>query len=110
MGKKKVAIIGAGATGVELAAELHRNTRAIISYGMDRVDPEKDIHKTRIDYLLPKSIVDLCKGNELVSGKQVHIREGVVLRPYIDRNAVDGTKLRLKIINPAYRETGEEIN
>jgi len=73
-------------------------------------DPEKDIHKTRIDYLLPKSIVDLCKGNELVSGKQVHIREGVVLRPYIDRNAVDGTKLRLKIINPAYRENGEEIN
>ncbi len=39
----QVAIIGAGATGVELAAELHRNTRAIISYGMDRVDPEKDI-------------------------------------------------------------------
>ena len=73
-------------------------------------DPEKDIHKSRIDYLLPKSIVNLCKGNELVSGKQVHIREGVVLRPYIDRNAVDGTKLRLKIINPAYRETGEEIN
>jgi len=73
-------------------------------------DPEKDIHKTRIDYLLPKSIVDLCKGNELVSGKQVHIREGVVLRPYIDRNAVDGTKLRLKIINPAYKESGEEIN
>jgi len=73
-------------------------------------DPEKDIHKTRIDYLLPKSIVDLCKGNELVSGKQVHIREGVILRPYVDRNAVDGTKLRLKIINPAYRENGEEIN
>ena len=73
-------------------------------------DPEKDIHKTRIDYLLPKSIVNLCTGNELVSGKQGHIREGVVLRPYIDRNAVDGTKLRLKIINPAYRETGEEIN
>ena len=39
----KVAIIGAGATGVELAAELHRTTRAIISYGMDRVDPEKDL-------------------------------------------------------------------
>ena len=39
----KVAIIGAGATGVELAAELHRTTRAVISFGMDRVDPEKDI-------------------------------------------------------------------
>jgi NADH:ubiquinone reductase (H+-translocating) len=39
----KVAIIGAGATGVELAAELHRTTREVISFGMDRVDPEKDI-------------------------------------------------------------------
>ena len=71
---------------------------------------ERGIHKTRIDYILPKNIVDLCKGNELVSGREVHIREGVVLRPYIDRTAVDGTKLRLKIINPAYKETGEEIN
>ncbi len=39
----KVAIIGAGATGVELAAELHRTTRQVISYGMDRVDPDKDM-------------------------------------------------------------------
>jgi RNA ligase (TIGR02306 family) len=73
-------------------------------------DPERGIHKTRTDYLLPKDIVDMCKGNELVSGNEVHIREGVVLRPYVDRVAKDGTKLRLKIINPAYKETGEEIN
>jgi hypothetical protein len=73
-------------------------------------DPERGIHKTRIDFILPKDIVDMCKGNELVSGKSLHIREGIVLRPYIDRNAKDGTKLRLKIINPAYKETGEEIN
>jgi hypothetical protein len=46
----------------------------------------------------------------MVSGNQVHIREGVVLRPYIDRDTKDGTKLRLKIINPAYKESGEEIN
>ena len=39
----KVAIIGAGATGVELAAELHRTTRAVVSFGMDRVDPDKDL-------------------------------------------------------------------
>ena len=38
-----VAIIGAGATGVELAAELHRTTRDVVAYGLDRVDPEKDI-------------------------------------------------------------------
>ena len=39
----KVAIIGAGATGVELAAELHHTTREVVAYGLDRVDPDKDI-------------------------------------------------------------------
>lgn len=39
----KVAIIGAGATGVELAAELHKATRQMIAYGLDRIDPENDI-------------------------------------------------------------------
>src|SRR4029079_14487265 len=39
----KVAIIGAGATGVELAAELHNTTRTLVSYGLDRIDPEKDM-------------------------------------------------------------------
>ena len=33
-----------------------------------------------------------------------------VTNPLADRVAKDGTKLRLKIINPKYRETGEEIN
>lgn len=39
----QVAIVGAGATGVELAAELHRSTRELIAYGLDRIDPEKDL-------------------------------------------------------------------
>lgn len=39
----QVAIIGAGATGVELAAELHQTTRTLVSYGLDRIDPERDI-------------------------------------------------------------------
>jgi len=38
-----IVIIGAGATGVELAAELHHATRTLVSYGLDRIDPEKDI-------------------------------------------------------------------
>jgi NADH dehydrogenase len=39
-----IAIIGAGATGVELAAELHNTTRELIAFGLDRINPEKDIH------------------------------------------------------------------
>jgi NADH dehydrogenase len=44
-----VAIIGAGATGVELAAELHRTTREVIAYGLDRVDADKDIQVSLIE-------------------------------------------------------------
>jgi NADH:ubiquinone reductase (H+-translocating) len=39
----QVAIIGAGATGVELSAELHRTTRELVAYGLDRIDPEQDL-------------------------------------------------------------------
>ena len=39
----QVAIIGAGATGVELCAELHHTTRQLVAYGLDRIDPERDL-------------------------------------------------------------------
>ncbi len=48
-GQLYVAIIGAGATGTELAAELHHTARAIISYGLDRVDPERDFRIVLIE-------------------------------------------------------------
>jgi NADH dehydrogenase len=45
----QVAIIGAGATGVELAAELHKATRALVSYNLERIDPERDIKLNLIE-------------------------------------------------------------
>ena len=48
-GQLHVAIIGAGATGTELAAELHRATRQLVAYGMDRIDPERDLRITLIE-------------------------------------------------------------
>jgi NADH dehydrogenase len=42
-GQLHVAIIGAGATGTELAAELHRTVREVVAYGMTRLVPERDI-------------------------------------------------------------------
>jgi len=45
----QVVIIGAGATGVELAAELHRTTREVVAFGLDRVDPNKDIRVTVVE-------------------------------------------------------------
>ncbi|MCX7628438.1 MAG: NAD(P)/FAD-dependent oxidoreductase [Methylophilaceae bacterium] len=48
-GQLNVAIIGAGATGVELAAELHNTTRELAAYGLDRIDPDRDIKLTIIE-------------------------------------------------------------
>lgn len=39
----QVAIIGAGATGVELAAQLPGTTRALLRYGLDRIDYDRNI-------------------------------------------------------------------
>lgn len=38
-----VAIVGAGATGVELAAELHDTTRELSAYGLEHIDPDKNL-------------------------------------------------------------------
>jgi NADH:ubiquinone reductase (H+-translocating) len=48
-GQLQVAVIGAGATGVELVAELHKATRTLVSYGLDRINPERDIRLTLIE-------------------------------------------------------------
>src|SRR5690606_28260712 len=45
----KVAIIGAGATGLHLAAELHQTTREVVAYELDRVDANKDIKVSVIE-------------------------------------------------------------
>jgi len=44
-----IALIGAGATGVELAAELHNTLREFVAFGLDRIDPERDIKLTIIE-------------------------------------------------------------
>jgi NADH dehydrogenase len=38
-----IAIVGAGATGVELAAELHNTTRVLAAYGLENFDPGTQI-------------------------------------------------------------------
>lgn len=48
-GQLHVAIIGAGATGTELAAELHRTTRAVVAYGLDKIDPQRDVRITLVE-------------------------------------------------------------
>lgn len=43
-----IAIVGAGATGVELAAELHNAAHELAAYGLDNIQP-KDMHITIVE-------------------------------------------------------------
>ena len=82
-GQLHIAIIGAGATGTELAAELHRTVREVVAFGLDRIDPEHDIRiilveaSSRILPALPERISaaaeDLLKklGVQIQTGDQV---------------------------------------
>ena len=74
----QVAIIGAGATGVELAAELHNTTRELVAYGLDRIDPDRDIKLNvieaaeRILPALPQRLSEAA--TELLQSKGVRVR------------------------------------
>jgi NADH:quinone reductase (non-electrogenic) len=63
-GQLHLAIIGAGATGTELSAELHRTVRGVVAFGLDKIDPNKDIKITlieaadRIVPMLPQRLSD----------------------------------------------------
>jgi NADH dehydrogenase len=48
-GRLTVAIVGGGATGVELAAELHASAKVLANYGFDHIHPEKDLQIVLIE-------------------------------------------------------------
>jgi len=48
-GQLHVAIVGAGATGTELAAELRHSMRELAGFGLDRIDPERDVRITLVE-------------------------------------------------------------
>ena len=76
----QVAIIGAGATGVELAAELHHTTRELVAFGLEHIDAERDIRITLIEAgprVLPALPERLSKSTEeLLAKLQVQVLTG----------------------------------
>jgi NADH dehydrogenase len=72
----QVAIIGAGATGTELAAELHKTTRQLVAYGLDRIDPDMDI-KINLIEAAPRILPQLP---ERLSEAAVKLLEGLRVR------------------------------
>jgi NADH dehydrogenase len=76
----QVAIIGAGATGTELAAELHKTTRQLVAYGLDRIDPDMDIKINLIEAAprilpqLPERLAEAAA--KLLKGLKVRVHTG----------------------------------
>lgn len=79
-GQLEVVIVGAGATGVELAAELHNTTREVAAYGLDKIDPDKDIKISLIeasDRVLPALPAKLSMAVDVELRKlRVHVYAG----------------------------------
>lgn len=79
-GQLEVVIVGAGATGVELSAELHNTTRELAAYGLDKIDPDRDIKISLIeasDRVLPALPPKLSNAVDLELRKlRVHLYTG----------------------------------
>ncbi len=79
-GQLEVVIVGAGATGVELAAELHNTTRELAAYGLDKIDADRDIKISIIEAserVLPALPPKLSQAVDLELRKlRVHIFTG----------------------------------
>ena len=79
----QVAIIGAGATGTELAAELHKTTRQLIAFGLDKIDPDMDIKihlieaAPRILPQLPERLAEAA--GKLLEGLKVRVHTGTAV-------------------------------
>jgi NADH:ubiquinone reductase (H+-translocating) len=76
----QVAIIGAGATGTELAAELHKTTRQLVAYGLDSIDPDRDI-KIHLIEAAPRILPQLPErlavaASKLLEGLNVRVHTG----------------------------------
>jgi len=76
----EIVIIGAGATGVELAAEIRQTTRAHATYGLDHLDPVRDIRITVLEaaprILPPLSEKIAAAATELLQKLSVDVRVG----------------------------------
>ncbi len=100
----QVAIIGAGATGVELAAELHRTTRELVAYGLDRIDRERDLHLHLIEAAervlpgLPERISSAARQMLEGLGVQVHTDARVAEVRHDGVRLADGRLLTAELV------------
>jgi len=83
----RVVIVGGGATGVELAAELHNTTRVLAAYGLENIDPERYLRLTLVN-ADPRILAQLP---ERISKATTQILEGLGVEVLNGEQVVDVT-------------------
>lgn len=94
-----IAIIGAGATGVELAAELHNTTRVIAGYGLKNLDPDRHVRITLIE-AAPRILAGLpeylsAAVHKALAGLKVEILTGERVTEVSDKEVLTGSGKRI---------------
>ncbi|TFV96584.1 NAD(P)/FAD-dependent oxidoreductase [Oxalobacteraceae bacterium OM1] len=83
-GRFTVTIIGGGATGVELSAELHMTAKIVSTYGLNNFDPERDVKIVVVDaaprllQALPAKLSDAVARELRSLDIEIHTNERVV--------------------------------
>lgn len=101
-GQLGIAIIGGGATGVELAAELHYTIKQAVAYGLDRINPERDVKVTvieaapRILAMLPKRL------SEAVTRELHQLGITVLTDERVTEVSAEGVRTQSGKVIPAY--------
>ncbi|RVD45106.1 NAD(P)/FAD-dependent oxidoreductase [Mesorhizobium sp. M4A.F.Ca.ET.020.02.1.1] len=100
-GQLHCVIVGAGATGVELAAELHKSMREIASHNLDNIDFEKLIRITIVE--AGPRILPALQEHMARASARLLIKMGVQIRCGIKVTEVteEGIRLGEKLFVPA---------
>jgi NADH dehydrogenase len=94
-----IAIVGAGATGVELAAELHNTIRVLAAYGLEAFDPERQIRISVIE-AGPRILPGLP---EYIATETLKILEQLHVQVLVNEKVVEVTADKVKTA------TGREV-
>ncbi len=100
----KVVAIGAGATGVELAAELHNTARVLAAYGLDRIDSEHEIHVSLVEAAprilppLPERLSNAAAAELSKMGVRIHTSKRVTEVTPTGVHTADGDFLPAELV------------